>query len=226
MPKGPEAHRVARRLNLSAGAWLDLWPRLLSAQNVEWLARLTDELPWHEERYRMFGREVVAPRLVCWHGDPQSRYRYSGVVHEPGPWTEPLAELRRAVEGATGLRFNSVLGNLYRGGRDSMGWHADDEPEIGPSANDRHIASLSFGDDRRFVLRCAESQEKTEVLLGGGDLLVMRGTTQSEFQHAVIKTAKAVGKRVNLTFRRVSGGGLTSRPPPQERGAATCDDEY
>lgn len=107
-----------------------------------------------------------------------------------------------------------------------MGWHADDEPEIGPSADDRHIASLSFGDDRRFVLRCAESQEKTEVLLGGGDLLVMRGTTQSEFQHAVIKTAKAVGKRVNLTFRLVSGGGLTSRPPAQERGAATCDDEY
>jgi alkylated DNA repair dioxygenase AlkB len=184
--KSPDTHRVARRLHLSAGAWLDLWPRLLSAQNDEWLARLTDELPWHEERYRMFGREVVAPRLVCWHGDPQARYRYSGVVHEPGPWTEPLSELRRAV--------------------------------------DRHIASLSFGDDRRFVLRCAESQEKTEVLLGGGDLLVMRGTTQSEFQHAVIKTAKAVGKRVNLTFRLVSGGGLTSRPPAQgNRGPVPYD---
>jgi alkylated DNA repair dioxygenase AlkB len=111
--------------------------------------------------------------------------------------------LRDIVQDVTGLPFNSVLANLYRDGSDSMGWHADNEQEVGPRVSDRHIASLSFGATRRFLVRSNEQKVKHEFRLASGDLLVMRGTAQCEFKHSLPKTAKAVGPRVNLTFRKI-----------------------
>lgn len=193
----PVRHRLAH------GGWLDFWPMLISDHEA-WLSRLRAELPLGVERYRIAGREVSSPRLVSWHGDPGAAYVYSGVAHEPAPWTEDLSALRARVEEATGLTFNSVLANLYRDGNDGMGWHADKEPEIGPSPDDRWIASLSLGHPRRFVLRPAgRPGERCELELGGGALLVMRGTTQSHYRHAAPKTRRPVGARLNLTFRHL-----------------------
>jgi alkylated DNA repair dioxygenase AlkB len=101
-------------------------------------SRLIGELAWQGEEIALFGRRVAAPRLLCWYGDPGAVYRYSGVSHEPLPWHEALADLRSRIEAFTGHAFNAVLCNRYRTGRDSMGWHADDEPELGerPGRND------------------------------------------------------------------------------------------
>jgi alkylated DNA repair dioxygenase AlkB len=188
---------------LADGAWLEFWPDLIDDHQA-WLERLRAELPLAVERYRIAGREVESPRLVAWHGDPGAAYVYSGVAHEPAPWTAGLAALRQRVEAATGLTFNSVLANLYRDGADGMGWHADKEPEIGPSPDDRWIASLSLGHPRRFVLRHVRDRaDRFELELGGGSLLVMRGTTQSCYRHAAPKTRRPVGARLNLTFRQL-----------------------
>lgn len=185
------------------GAWIDFWPELVPDPDGVWMAELVDELPLHVEVYRMAGREVRSPRLVSWHGDPGTGYAYSGVPHEPAPWTPRVSELRARVEAATGLRFNSVLANLYRDGQDSVGWHADAEPEIGPSVEDRWVASLSFGHPRRFVLCHKKAGARHELALGNGALLVMRGTTQSHWRHSVPKTTRPVGPRLNLTFRHI-----------------------
>jgi alkylated DNA repair dioxygenase AlkB len=194
------------RTDLGDGAWIDLWPELIADTDGAWMDELVRELPLAAESCRMGGREVQSPRLVSWHGDPDAGYAYSGVFHEPAPWTPRVALLRTTVEAATGLRFNSVLANLYRDGQDSVGWHADAEPEIGPSVEDRWIASLSFGHPRRFVLRHERTGARHELALGNGALLVMRGRTQSHYRHAVPKTARAVGPRLNLTFRHIAPG--------------------
>lgn len=193
---------VHSRIELGDGAWVDLWPRGVPDPDDAWLARLMDELPLAQETYRMGGREVRSPRLVSWHGDAGTGYAYSGLAHEPAPWTPGLAELRSEIERITERTFNSVLANLYRDGNDSMGWHADREPEIGPTPEDRWIASLSFGAPRRFVLKHRAGARRV-FELGAGDLLVMRGTTQTHWRHALPKTRRPVGPRLNLTFRHV-----------------------
>lgn len=191
------------RRDLGEGAWIELWPGLIAGDR-DWLARLVEELPLATETYRFGAREVTSPRLVSWHGDPGTDYAYSGTGHRPAPWTPGLAELRARVEETTELTFNSVLANYYRDGRDGMGWHADAEPEVGPSPEDRWIASLSLGAPRRFVLRHNKDRDRRcELTLGDGALLVMRGTTQSHFRHAAPKTARPAGPRLNLTFRHI-----------------------
>ncbi|MDO7875089.1 alpha-ketoglutarate-dependent dioxygenase AlkB [Hymenobacter sp. ASUV-10] len=189
----------------AADLWLD--PHFLSPTLA---AALCDDLraavPWEQRSIRLFGREVAQPRLTAWYGDPGAAYTYSGLRWEPRPWRQQLDTLRRRVEAATGHRFNSVLLNLYRDGHDSMGWHADDEPELGPAPT---IASLSLGATRRFRLRPRPGGPAAEPLgldLGSGSLLLMRPPTQAHWQHALPKTSRAVGPRLNLTFRWVAGG--------------------
>ena len=122
-------------------------------------------------------------------------------MNEPLPWTEALAEIKDAAEAASGVEFNGVLLNRYRSGQDSMGWHADDEPEFG---DDPVIASVSFGGSRTFQLKHKRRKElKGSIELTHGSLLVMRGGTQANWVHQVPKTAKAVRERLNLTFRRI-----------------------
>jgi alkylated DNA repair dioxygenase AlkB len=158
-------------------------------------------LEWRQEEVTIFGRRHAVPRLVAWHGDTGARYTYSGTPHEPLPWTPALERVRRRVQELTGLEFNAVLLNLYRDGRDGMGWHADDEAELGP---DPVIASVSLGAARRFCLRHRRHKGlRTEVRLPHGSLLLMSGATQRNWVHAVPKTALPVGERINLTFRRV-----------------------
>jgi alkylated DNA repair dioxygenase AlkB len=160
-------------------------------------------IPWRQEPIKLFGKEVMQPRLTAWHGDPDACYRYSGLSLEPLPWTAALLSLRQQVSAATGAEFNSVLLNLYRTGQDSMGWHADNEPELGPAPV---IASVSLGATRRFRLRPGAGtlpHPPIGIDLPTGSLLLMRGPTQQRWQHALPKTSRHVEARLNLTFRRI-----------------------
>ena len=163
---------------------------------------LKENVEWHQPRIFIYGRWVQSPRLASWYGDKGAVYRYSNMTNEPLPWIDELLELRRMVVQACGNRFNSVLANYYRSGSDSMGWHSDDERELGP---DPLIASVSLGGDRRFLLRHRQDRHaaKHEVTLEHGSLLVMDRGVQSEWQHAIPKTQRKVLPRINLTFRNV-----------------------
>jgi alkylated DNA repair dioxygenase AlkB len=179
----------------------ELWylPRLpLPAPPAQVYARLLAETAWEQQHIVLFGRRHAQPRLTAWHGD--GRYRYSGLTLDPRPWTDLLAALRDSVQQVTGRPFNSVLLNYYRDGRDSMGWHADDEPELGPEPA---IASLSLGHPRLFQLRHRHTGARRTLELADGSLLLMAGCTQTHWVHAVTRTAKPVGGRINLTFRFV-----------------------
>lgn len=185
------------------GAELLFAPAFLSAaEATALLAHLTAAAAWEQRTIRLFGQQFPQPRLTAWYGDAGARYTYSGLAWEPRPWLPALAALRQCLETATSTRYNSVLLNLYRDGRDSMGWHADDEPELGPAPA---IASLSLGAGRRFRLRPRPglSHPPLSIDLPHGSLLLMRGSTQQHWQHALPKTARPVGPRLNLTFRWV-----------------------
>ena len=157
-------------------------------------------LAWQEETIFIFGKRVKVPRLLCWYGDPDACYQYSGVNHSPIPWNAALQLVREKIEQQCGNAFNSVLANLYRNGKDSMGCHADDEKELG---HNPLIASLSLGDGRLFKLHHKKSKETVDIILGHGDLLVMAGTLQHHWVHSLPKTRKFKTPRINLTFRKI-----------------------
>ena len=162
---------------------------------------LRDEVEWKQEEALLFGKRQPIPRLTAWFGDSQGTYTYSGIKMTPTPWTEVLAEIRDRTGMVAETEFNSVLLNLYRDGQDSVDWHADDEPELGPEPT---IGSVSLGATRRFHLRPKDgSLETVSVELHHGDVLVMRGPMQHAWQHQLPKTQRAVGPRINLTFRTV-----------------------
>lgn len=171
-------------------------------------ARLRQDLDWQEEVVTIVGRKVLVPRLVAWHGDEGAIYQYSGLIHYPQPWTDTLLVLKQTIETSCGQTFNSVLGNLYRNGQDSMGWHADQEKVLGKNP---YIASLSFGQERQFKIRHNKSGETLDIPLADGSLLIMAGTLQHHWRHCVPKSAKANKPRINLTFRTVYN---TSASPP------------
>lgn len=165
----------------------------------EWLAGLLAETPWEQPVVHLHGQDYRVPRQVAWYGDPKVSYRYSGLVHRPLPWTPLLAKIRQRVQEEVGQPFNGVLLNLYRDGQDSMGWHSDDEPELGPNPT---VASVNLGGTRRFDLRRKGSGRIEHSLeLAHGSLLVMSGPTQHHWQHQVAKTRAACQPRLNLTFR-------------------------
>lgn len=179
-----------------------LTPFLADAEAALLFDALWAGLAWAPHRVRLFGREHLTPRLCAWYGDAHARYAYSGQALEPLPWTAALAGVRERLQALLGLAFDSVLCNLYRDGADSMGWHSDDEASLGPQPV---IASLSLGATRRFALRHRRRRELGTISLplAHGDLLLMAGATQCHWQHAVPKTRRPTGPRINLTFRRV-----------------------
>ncbi len=162
--------------------------------------RLITGLPWQEETIFIFGKWRKVPRLMSWHGDPEAFYRYSGVSHQPQPWTAELQSVRTRLQQQCHCEFNSVLANLYRNGEDSMGCHADDEKELGLNPL---IASLSLGDERAFKLHHKQQKQNLTINLGHGDLLVMAGALQHHWLHSVPKTKKPKAPRINLTFRKI-----------------------
>jgi alkylated DNA repair dioxygenase AlkB len=196
--------------------FFDYIPRFLDEEEGgDLLVRLWRELDWSQREVTLYGRRAMQPRLVAWYGDREALYSYSGLTLQPLPWHPLLLDLRRRIEAATGHPFNAVLANAYRDGRDSMGWHADNEKELGPRPV---IASLSLGAPRRLVLRPARRQVgaragaragvKTGVEAGSfaitlehGSLLLMKAGCQQRYQHALPRTRRATGLRINLTYR-------------------------
>ena len=184
-----------------------LVPWLAATRADALLAELTHAIAWETHVIRIFGRQVPSPRLSCWIGDPGASYVYSGTRFDPHPWPAPLQALRNQVEQVCGGRFNSVLANLYRDGRDSMGWHSDDEPELGLIPL---IASVSLGATRRFRLRRrrargepVQPRDTHVIVLEHGSLLRMAGTTQRHYRHELPKARAVTGPRLNLTFRQI-----------------------
>lgn len=163
---------------------------------------LHEELAWRSETIQLFGKRMAQPRLVAWYGDKDASYSYSKKRYDPVPWHPKLRAVRDSIEAATDASFNSVLANLYRHERDSMGLHADDEPELGEQPV---IASLSLGETRVFRLKHKhdKSQKPLRLALPSGSLLVMRGDTQRNWKHEIPKSRKPCGPRINLTFRLV-----------------------
>jgi len=183
-----------------------------AATAAELLRDLIATTPWETHFVRIFGREIPAPRQSSWHGDAHCSYRYSKVRYEPKAWTPALTEVRDFLASAGIGEFNCVLANFYRSGADSMGWHSDSEPELGLNPL---IASVSLGAPRRFCLRrktlpdklalnVLPRQNKAELLLTSGSLLVMAEGTQENYQHALPKMAQVGAPRVNLTFRWIA----------------------
>lgn len=161
---------------------------------------LAATMDWHDEFIRIAGRSVLVPRRVAWHGDSDAIYHYSGVRHEPRPWTPDLLILKSRLEDFCGQPFNSVLGNRYADGQDAMGWHADNEPELGPET---FIASLSLGAERRFDIRHNIRRKILHLPLAHGSLLTMGGAFQAHWQHRIPKQPAITSPRINLTFRLI-----------------------
>jgi alkylated DNA repair dioxygenase AlkB len=183
-------------------AEIQFYPALFSATDCDRLwTELKTQIQWRQDRIQMFGRNLLLPRLTAWYGDPGTIYSYSGIQMTPLPWIDCLLEIKSRLAAVSPDCFNSVLLNFYRDGQDSMGWHSDDEPELGTNPV---IASVSFGGSRKFKLRHKHQDCKTQLELTDGSLLFMRGKTQHFWHHQVPKAAKAM-PRINLTFRWIQG---------------------
>lgn len=156
---------------------------------------------WAQYPITMFGKTVLQPRLIAWHGTKGTTYSYSNTTLIAEGWTAELLFIKRKLKEAFDLDFNSVLLNLYRDGQDSMGWHSDDEKELG---SEPFIASISLGQERRFLVR-KKGQKSFAIDLQHGSLLVMKGPSQQRYQHSLPKTRRPMGMRVNLTYRMIRG---------------------
>lgn len=184
---------------LALGAWLEIEPGWIAGAEADRLLEtLRGELAWEQREIVLYGKRVMQPRLIAWGGDRP--YRYSGQTLEVRPLHAALAEVRERVEARTRVPFNHVLVNRYRDGADSMGFHADDEAELGENPV---VATVSLGATRRFVLRPRRGRD-TEPLaysLEHGSLLIMGGACQRQYHHGIPRQPAVRDERVSLTFR-------------------------
>jgi alkylated DNA repair dioxygenase AlkB len=160
---------------------------------------LQKEIPWQQDDIKVYGKVYPQPRLTALFGNEGKSYSYSNITMHPNKWSPLLISIKEKVEKATEAIYSTVLLNYYRDGKDSNGWHADNEKELGTNPI---IASLSFGAERMFQLKHnAIQNQKINIPLAHGSLLVMKGTTQHFWKHQIPKTTKPIGPRINLTFR-------------------------
>lgn len=169
----------------------------ISAQLLE---QLIGEIDWQQDEVKIFGKTYITSRQTAWYADGDLSYTYSGIKRTPHPWSAALLKIKDEIERITGIRFNACLLNLYHNGEEGMGWHSDDEPELGPMPE---IVSVSFGAGRRFDFKHKITAEKISVVLENGSVLWMRGVCQTFWKHALPKTKKVQDLRVNLTFRNI-----------------------
>ena len=198
----PSAKTLPAWQELSPGQVRHVPQAFAKTRADEVLKALLRDVSWRQDHMRLYGKQVALPRLSAWYGDLGMRYTYSGIALEPTTWTPLLLELKARVEAAAETTFNSVLLNRYRSGADYIGWHTDAERSLG---EDPIIGSVNFGAERRFLLRRrSDHSSKYAYALGHGSILVMGRGVQQRWQHAVPKTAKRIGERINLTFRTIN----------------------
>ncbi len=187
---------------LPADGEVYLYPALFSAAACETIyQQLIDTISWKQEPIMIAGRSIMQPRLTAWYGDTDKPYSYSGITMYPHGWTALLQSIRERVEQTAGHGFSSALLNYYRDGKDSMGWHRDNEKELGPNPV---IASLSFGATRIFHLKhIADKKLVRKIPLTTGSLLLMKGSTQYHWLHSIPKVSDLRGGRINITFRTI-----------------------
>lgn len=171
-------------------------------ESNEYLQKLLNEINWRHDKIKIFGKEIFQPRLTALYGDEGLEYTYSGLRMQPEPWNYPLSFIKNRIENIAGVAFTTCLLNLYRDGKDSMGWHQDNEKELGKNPI---IASVSFGAMRNFQLKHIHQHQLGTITipLGHGSLLLMKGPTQHFWKHQIPKTKKPLSARINLTFRRL-----------------------
>lgn len=172
-----------------------------AAQAKNYFEVLRKTIPWRQDEITVFGKTHPQPRLTALTGNNGKPYSYSNITMQPLPFSKELREIKTEIETVGQTTFTTCLLNRYRNGKDSNGWHSDDERSLGKNPV---IASVSFGEPRYFHLRHKNDKNlKHKVLLENGSLLVMRGETQHHWQHQIPKTTKEIGERINLTFRVV-----------------------
>ncbi|MEX2483073.1 MAG: alpha-ketoglutarate-dependent dioxygenase AlkB [Brumimicrobium sp.] len=158
------------------------------------------ELSWQGGKVKLFGRTFEIPRKQVMFTDEGLHYGYSGKQLVSSDWDDEVLKIKKRIEQFSGFEFNACLANLYRDGQDSNGWHADDEKELGKNPI---IASVSLGATRNFHLKHKIINERKNIELTHGSLLIMGGETQRYWKHQIPKTKKVIDARVNLTFRKV-----------------------
>jgi alkylated DNA repair dioxygenase AlkB len=165
----------------------------------ELFKKLKTEIPWQQDLITVFGKTHPQPRLTALFGNEGKPYGYSNIVMQPHPWNPLLMFIKNEIEDSCQENFTTVLLNQYRDGKDSNGWHADNEKELGRNPI---IASVSFGAERVFHLQHnTRKDQKLKITLEHGSLLIMKGVTQHFWKHQIPKTTKDIGPRINLTFR-------------------------
>ncbi len=186
----------------SEQAPVDYWPSFLSPKEAKQLLQCSLQLEWQQHQMKILGRVTNLPRLEMFVGDSQDfEYLYSGQVSlKAQPWPTWLKEIRDRIEMTTGYSYRVAVGNYYRDGQDSIGYHSDDEPHLGPEAA---IASLSLGATRRFLIKpkTRSGVKAKSYDLTHGSLLLMGPGCQEKWVHAVPKTQRNVSVRINWTFR-------------------------
>lgn len=165
-----------------------------------WFDECLANINWIEGTVKIFGKEHNIPRLQAWYANEDINYKYSGKALLRNNWNPVLNEIKDDIELATSQKFNSVLGNLYRDGSDSMGLHADDEKELGENPV---IASFSLGEERDIYFKHKNKNISFSIPQESGKLIVMSGSTQKYWKHGIKKTKKIKKPRINLTFRNI-----------------------
>ncbi len=186
------------------GGELLLHPDFLTeSESTNLFERLLESTSWNQDEIQIFGKWHKQPRLTAIYADKGVKYSYSGLTQKTAPWPDYLLPVKQKIESTAGADFNLVLLNYYRDGQDSMGWHSDDEKELGKNPC---IASLSIGAARDFKFRPKKNIDAKPFIvnLSNGSLLIMIGETQEHWQHSIAKSKKVLAPRINLTFRRIN----------------------
>lgn len=181
---------------------ISYFPHFFSSEKAsDYFKVLKSETEWQQDTITLYGKTYPQPRLTALYGDNEKHYTYSGITMFPKPFSSTLLEIKSKVEVVSETKYNVVLLNLYRHGNDSIGWHSDDEKELGKNPN---IASVSFGAERMFHLKHNKEKISFKIKLENGSLLLMKGATQHFWKHQIPKSKKINQLRINLTFRRIN----------------------
>jgi alkylated DNA repair dioxygenase AlkB len=180
---------------------VNYYRKILAYQEAnQYLDLLMQNILWKNDEVILFGKHIVTKRKTAWYGDSDYLYTYSNITKQALPWTKELSDLKQMVEEFAGVKFNSCLLNLYHNGNEGMGWHSDDEKSLG---KDNTIASLSFGAERKFLLKHKQTKQIISLVLEHGSLLIMKDATQRNWLHSLPKSKDIVQPRINLTFRTI-----------------------